>query len=499
MTSVLDIDINLDDIQGTTITKFIITSEIGSQHNDIKIIRKDNNNISSITVGSDRILIDSNKTQFVGHTQGINHQDLIHSGVHPHTDIDTHLEDTFNPHMVTKDQLGLGHVENIKNNISNINPTVDDDINSGYSVGSKWWNTFQRKEFVCVDPTDGIWEETTIHDHSHLENIGTYTHPQIDHHINNKNLHREINDNTISKANLWSALKITQELDIITINSTDDVEEGVSNLYFTNKRVNQNPTVVSLLSHVNDTDNPHNVTLNQLSLTENKGDILVETGDSLTSLPCGEIGQMLTVNPNTESGLEWTDYFHHDENTTAKFFDDFITSNILSHWLCASCGLNSNIDSYDGQCGQIRLVSGDQEGNYAGLKLEKSFVNPIYYNRIKVRLRTMYLTNTGFECGLANKFGDKIIFKYGTGQWSIYIGNCYHTFDNPVLQGDTDWHIFKIITGQTVKFYVDNVQVWEQSDGIPDHLMYFYMKQISMSNETRDSYVDFVGMISSRR
>lgn len=46
-----------------------------------------------------------------------------------------------------------------KYNETTVDPTVDNDTDEGYSVGSRWWNTTTDKEFVCLDITDGaaVW------------------------------------------------------------------------------------------------------------------------------------------------------------------------------------------------------------------------------------------------------------------------------------------------------------------------------------------------------
>lgn len=42
-------------------------------------------------------------------------------------------------------------------------PTVDDDVDLGYAVGSRWIDVTGAKEYVCLDATDGaaVWIETT--------------------------------------------------------------------------------------------------------------------------------------------------------------------------------------------------------------------------------------------------------------------------------------------------------------------------------------------------
>ena len=69
-----------------------------------------------------------------------------------------------NPHSVTKSDVGLGNVQNIKVKLdATAAPTVNDDVDEGYSVDSRWVDVTNDKEYVCLDATDGaaVWTETT--------------------------------------------------------------------------------------------------------------------------------------------------------------------------------------------------------------------------------------------------------------------------------------------------------------------------------------------------
>ncbi len=77
---------------------------------------------------------------------------------------DAHSGNTANPHSVTKAQVGLTEVPNLKQNLSaTVNPGVTDDSGSNYSPGSRWMNTTTDKAFVCLDASVGaaVWVETT--------------------------------------------------------------------------------------------------------------------------------------------------------------------------------------------------------------------------------------------------------------------------------------------------------------------------------------------------
>lgn len=75
-----------------------------------------------------------------------------------------HGSSTSNPHGVTKAQVGLADVENIKVHLTaTVDPTQNEDSDDGYSVGSRWINTVANREFVCLNATPfaAVWTETT--------------------------------------------------------------------------------------------------------------------------------------------------------------------------------------------------------------------------------------------------------------------------------------------------------------------------------------------------
>lgn len=60
----------------------------------------------------------------------------------------------------TKDDIGLGNVENIKNNYTaTAAPAVTDDTSKGYSAGSAWLDTTNKKAYYCLNATAGaaVW------------------------------------------------------------------------------------------------------------------------------------------------------------------------------------------------------------------------------------------------------------------------------------------------------------------------------------------------------
>jgi hypothetical protein len=80
------------------------------------------------------------------------------------TQLDSHVGSSANPHAVTKAQVGLANVPNLKVNLAaTTDPGSTDDSSQGYGVGSRWINVGADKEFVCLDATAtaAVWKETT--------------------------------------------------------------------------------------------------------------------------------------------------------------------------------------------------------------------------------------------------------------------------------------------------------------------------------------------------
>jgi len=127
----------------------------------------------------------------------------------------THLVDFANPHNVSKQQVGLGNVANLKQTLDAVvPPSSTDDSSKGYDVGSLWVDTATLRAYLCSDATVGaaVWLQSNITQHSDLSGIGTHTHDEIDTHLNSDALHRQINDASTGSAALWSASKISAQL-----------------------------------------------------------------------------------------------------------------------------------------------------------------------------------------------------------------------------------------------------------------------------------------------
>lgn len=90
------------------------------------------------------------------------------------TQISNHTSNTSNPHSVTKTQVGLSNVENLKMNLTATGaPSATDDTNSGYSVGSMWIDINNDRGYLCLDATASaaVWKEST--ENNTVSNVGT--------------------------------------------------------------------------------------------------------------------------------------------------------------------------------------------------------------------------------------------------------------------------------------------------------------------------------------
>lgn len=80
----------------------------------------------------------------------------------PSHQIDTNSMTIFR-RAIRKSEIGLSDVTNIKDNISNSIPSTQNDTSDGYSIGSKWIDTVNNNEYVCIDANNNsaIWKRNT--------------------------------------------------------------------------------------------------------------------------------------------------------------------------------------------------------------------------------------------------------------------------------------------------------------------------------------------------
>lgn len=78
-------------------------------------------------------------------------------------------------------------------------PELTDDIGNGFMTGSRWIDVVANKEYICLhaNSASAVWKQTTEFNHANLTGIGTYTHAQIDSHIDNNAIHETITASNI--------------------------------------------------------------------------------------------------------------------------------------------------------------------------------------------------------------------------------------------------------------------------------------------------------------
>lgn len=109
-----------------------------------------------------------------------------------------------------------------------------------------------------------------------------------------------------------SYVDIQETSDVVSVNgqsgtvnlTSTEIPEG-DNLYFTNARVASQADVAANTAHRALTNNPHSVTLDQVTSASTKGDLLGHNGTSHVVQGVGSNGQVLEADSGEASGLKW--------------------------------------------------------------------------------------------------------------------------------------------------------------------------------------------------
>ncbi len=166
-----------------------------------------------------------------------------------------HRNNINNPHNITKEQLGLNNVENIKTNLNaTAAPSVTDDIDSDYDVGSLWCDVNNHNIYMCTDPAVGSanWY--------HFTNNSTYT--QLDSHVTSNAAH-----------GTTSAIVGISDLQTLSNKMLIDTNTAIVNKDNTSKRV---------MFSLNGAD-PNSITLLNFIHTGNKIITFPDTSDTLVT------------------------------------------------------------------------------------------------------------------------------------------------------------------------------------------------------------------------
>ena len=403
----------------------------------------------------------------------IDHNSITNRGTNTHEQIDSHIASVSNPHNVTKFQIGLGNVQNWKNNITSVAPSVNNDNTEGYSIGSRWFDTTADREYICLDNSTGaaVWKDTTVIssdiDHLQIQNTGTNTHAQIDSHIADTSIHY-----------LQTAIDHTN-LQNIGTNSHADID-----------------------AHIAATNNPHNVTALQVGSATAQWNADQIQGVYVDSTAPVE-NDFLRYNSQT---VQWEPTKAIDVGgIDAVFFDDFMGGNPLSFWDTTLSGMHSSIQGIDGIGGQLNIVSGTSTNDSAELSLINKSISISGDTEIKFRIKISDTTNTLVELGCYDTSDELVRFIYNVsgsaGNWfgETRSGAVSQSTDLNVSADNTVFHVFTLVTSSSsVKFYIDNVLKATNTMNLSTSLMRVYLKQTSKTNASRIITCDYVRVVSKR-
>jgi len=143
------------------------------------------------------------------------------------------------PKTTTKQlTVGASTVSQLQNNYSTTNPTINSDVSAGYSINSYWVNTNTGSMYTCTNNTQGaaVWIL-----------IGATTTSLIS---EGTNLYY-----TQSRFNSAFAAE-----------TTDNLAQGTTNLYYSDTLVDNNTNVAQSTSHRENLNNPHETTSTQIGL-----------------------------------------------------------------------------------------------------------------------------------------------------------------------------------------------------------------------------------------
>ena len=212
------------------------------------------------------------------------------------------------------------------------------EINTGSNVNTSGVGVFKQKvaadlEFRGIDAgsskvsavlnaannTIEIDIDESQIDHLNILNVGANTHAQIDSHIADSSIH--FTEGSIDHLNIQNVGSNTHaQIDSHIADGTIHFTEGsISHLNIQDIGSN---THAQIDTHISSTANPHSVTIDQVTPTTTKGDIIVENGTNAVRLGVGADGQVLKANSAVAEGVEWAnDADGTDENVKVSATD----------------------------------------------------------------------------------------------------------------------------------------------------------------------------------
>jgi hypothetical protein len=121
--------------------------------------------------------------------------------------------------------------------------------------------------------------------------------------VTGANVFKQMDNKTYELRGIVAGAGLTLEEDDKNIVLNFDEFENPLN-HFNLLNIGSN-THAQIDNHIASTGNPHNVTLNQITPTTNKGDIIVEDGIGVVSFPVGNNNEILIADSSTSTGLKW--------------------------------------------------------------------------------------------------------------------------------------------------------------------------------------------------
>lgn len=195
--------------------------------------------------------------------------------------------------------------------VTTLNDGGDEDLQISLDIQNLTGGSIENADvFVFEDANDSFNQKKITF--SSLEN-------SLDHNslTNTHNLTTDIDHNTITNThNLTTDIDHDQLTNYVANEHIDWTAPGAGTIDPTNY-VDNDTTDHTLLSnigtnshsdidnHISSTANPHSVTIDQVTPTTTKGDIIVENGTNAVRVGVGTDGQVLTANSAVTEGVEW--------------------------------------------------------------------------------------------------------------------------------------------------------------------------------------------------
>jgi hypothetical protein len=182
---------------------------------------------------------------------------------------------TTNPHNVTKVQVGLGNVENTKVNFAGVsNPSITNDTDEGYTIGSTWINTVTATEFICMNAAAGaaVWQSVTPNPNiqAHIDNVTTNPHNVTKTNVGLGNVQNtKVNFTAVTNPSVTNDIEEDYSVGSIWINTLTATEYICMNAAAGAavwQAITANPNIQAHIDNV--TTNPHNVTKTNVGLSD---------------------------------------------------------------------------------------------------------------------------------------------------------------------------------------------------------------------------------------